>query len=270
MVPVTLKSGWNRERKKCLFSSNCVSSRIYFFSVSGKKTSYIFVFFLLAKSARLTCALAFFLNEKVYAYSNGIYSSSYLWFWVSTIASNAQKRKKFCFVIPGVVLLCKSEHFFIKLWHDLKRLGLKIVRAKNFRIASSNFDLFFSWVTINKAKNYYITFTFEENSLYTSKNSLVSLFPANCQKNIWSKMSKRAAESADSSSQPPIKKVQFEPILIGPISTLEEMDMKVLQFQNKKLAQVKKICPFIFFFYLKNLKIFLLFRRVGGLGLFGP
>ncbi|XP_015514914.1 E3 ubiquitin-protein ligase Bre1 isoform X2 [Neodiprion pinetum] len=50
-------------------------------------------------------------------------------------------------------------------------------------------------------------------------------------------MSKRPADSGDSGSQPPIKKVQFEPILIGPISTLEEMDMKVLQFQNKKLAQ---------------------------------
>ncbi|KAK0162907.1 hypothetical protein PV327_006638 [Microctonus hyperodae] len=50
-------------------------------------------------------------------------------------------------------------------------------------------------------------------------------------------MSKRLAESGDMSSQPPIKKVQFEPILIGPISTLEEMDMKVLQFQNRKLAQ---------------------------------
>lgn len=51
-------------------------------------------------------------------------------------------------------------------------------------------------------------------------------------------MSKRpAGDSGDSGSQPPIKKVQFEPILIGPISTLEEMDMKVLQFQNKKLAQ---------------------------------
>ncbi|KAK0086594.1 hypothetical protein PV325_002903 [Microctonus aethiopoides] len=50
-------------------------------------------------------------------------------------------------------------------------------------------------------------------------------------------MSKRSAESGDMSSQPPIKKVQFEPILIGPISTLEEMDMKVLQFQNRKLAQ---------------------------------
>ncbi|KYN03818.1 E3 ubiquitin-protein ligase Bre1 [Cyphomyrmex costatus] len=50
-------------------------------------------------------------------------------------------------------------------------------------------------------------------------------------------MSKRPPDNGDSSSQPPIKKVQFEPILIGPISTLEEMDMKVLQFQNKKLAQ---------------------------------
>ncbi|XP_066601634.1 E3 ubiquitin-protein ligase Bre1 isoform X2 [Prorops nasuta] len=50
-------------------------------------------------------------------------------------------------------------------------------------------------------------------------------------------MSKRPADNGDSVSQPPIKKVQFEPILIGPISTLEEMDMKVLQFQNKKLAQ---------------------------------
>lgn len=49
-------------------------------------------------------------------------------------------------------------------------------------------------------------------------------------------MSKRAAEES-SSGQPPIKKVQFEPHLIGPVSTLEEMDIKVLQFQNKKLAQ---------------------------------
>lgn len=54
-------------------------------------------------------------------------------------------------------------------------------------------------------------------------------------------MSKRAAEDSSNggSSQPPIKKVHFEPHLIGPVSTLEEMDIKVLQFQNKKLAQVK-------------------------------
>lgn len=55
-------------------------------------------------------------------------------------------------------------------------------------------------------------------------------------------MSKRAAEDPSGTSgggnQPPIKKVHFEPHLIGPVSTLEEMDIKVLQFQNKKLAQV--------------------------------
>ncbi|XP_014280259.1 E3 ubiquitin-protein ligase Bre1 isoform X5 [Halyomorpha halys] len=51
-------------------------------------------------------------------------------------------------------------------------------------------------------------------------------------------MSKRNAEQeGGNASQPPQKKVQFEPVRIGPISTLEEMDIKVLQFQNKKLAQ---------------------------------
>ncbi|XP_011186865.1 E3 ubiquitin-protein ligase Bre1 [Zeugodacus cucurbitae] len=59
-------------------------------------------------------------------------------------------------------------------------------------------------------------------------------------------MSKRAAEEsggggstagATNLGQPPIKKVHFEPHLIGPVSTLEEMDIKVLEFQNKKLAQ---------------------------------
>uniref|UniRef100_A0A336K392 E3 ubiquitin protein ligase n=1 Tax=Culicoides sonorensis TaxID=179676 RepID=A0A336K392_CULSO len=52
--------------------------------------------------------------------------------------------------------------------------------------------------------------------------------------------SKRSADDSGgnaASNQPPIKKVHFEPHLIGPISTLEEMDIKVLQFQNKKLAQ---------------------------------
>lgn len=52
-------------------------------------------------------------------------------------------------------------------------------------------------------------------------------------------MSKRTADDGgNGSNQPPIKKVHFEPHLIGPVSTLEEMDIKVLQFQNKKLAQV--------------------------------
>ncbi|CAG9773524.1 unnamed protein product [Ceutorhynchus assimilis] len=51
-------------------------------------------------------------------------------------------------------------------------------------------------------------------------------------------MSKRQAEDAGSSNNlPPIKKIHFEPHLIGPVSTLEEMDIKVLRFQNKKLAQ---------------------------------
>lgn len=53
-------------------------------------------------------------------------------------------------------------------------------------------------------------------------------------------MSKRNADDSIAAiGQPPIKKVQFEPHLIGPVSTLEELDIKVLQFQNKKLAQVK-------------------------------
>lgn len=48
---------------------------------------------------------------------------------------------------------------------------------------------------------------------------------------------KRPADEVVPGGQPPIKKVHFEPHLMGPISTLEEMDIKVLQFQNKKLAQ---------------------------------
>lgn len=56
-----------------------------------------------------------------------------------------------------------------------------------------------------------------------------------------SKMSKRNADDGIAAiGQPPIKKVQFEPHLIGPVSTLEELDIKVLQFQNKKLAQVNE------------------------------
>ncbi|XP_062135770.1 E3 ubiquitin-protein ligase Bre1 [Drosophila sulfurigaster albostrigata] len=64
-------------------------------------------------------------------------------------------------------------------------------------------------------------------------------------------MSKRSADDASgagsggssclaaaaAAGQPPIKKVHFEPHLIGPVSTLEELDIKVLEFQNKKLAQ---------------------------------
>lgn len=40
------------------------------------------------------------------------------------------------------------------------------------------------------------------------------------------------------SGAPLCKKVQFEPVRLGAVSSLEEMDMRVLQFQNKKLSQV--------------------------------
>uniref|UniRef100_A0A2P2I871 E3 ubiquitin protein ligase n=1 Tax=Hirondellea gigas TaxID=1518452 RepID=A0A2P2I871_9CRUS len=48
---------------------------------------------------------------------------------------------------------------------------------------------------------------------------------------------KRPLEDAGRSSSPPPKKVQFEPMQLGPISTLEEMDVKTLKFQNHKLYQ---------------------------------
>jgi len=50
-------------------------------------------------------------------------------------------------------------------------------------------------------------------------------------------MSKRNNDEG-ASDEPPLKKVQFEPVRLGPISTMEDLDMKVLQYQNKKLAQV--------------------------------
>lgn len=53
-------------------------------------------------------------------------------------------------------------------------------------------------------------------------------------------MSKRSNDEG-ASEEPPIKKVQFEPVRLGPISTMEDLDMKVLQHQNKKLAQVNTI-----------------------------
>ena len=54
-------------------------------------------------------------------------------------------------------------------------------------------------------------------------------------------MSKRSSDDSQaggSLAPPQCKKVQFEPIRLGAITSLEEMDMKVLQFQNKKLSQV--------------------------------
>jgi len=53
-------------------------------------------------------------------------------------------------------------------------------------------------------------------------------------------MSKRNNDEVGS-EDPPLKKVQFEPVRLGSISTMEDLDMKVLQYQNKKLAQVNII-----------------------------
>jgi len=50
-------------------------------------------------------------------------------------------------------------------------------------------------------------------------------------------MSKRPLDEGGSTSAPAAKKVQFDPVQLGPISTLEEMDMKTLRFQNHKLEQ---------------------------------
>lgn len=49
------------------------------------------------------------------------------------------------------------------------------------------------------------------------------------------------------------KKVVFEPMRIGPISTLEEMDIKVLKFQNKKLAMVQWALFLILSFFMNIL-----------------
>jgi len=50
-------------------------------------------------------------------------------------------------------------------------------------------------------------------------------------------MSKRPLDEGGSTSAPAPKKVQFDPVQLGSISTLEEMDMKTLRFQNHKLEQ---------------------------------
>lgn len=59
-------------------------------------------------------------------------------------------------------------------------------------------------------------------------------------------MSKRNNDEGGS-EEPPVKKVQFEPVRLGPISTMEDLDMKVLQYQNKKLAQVYKYIKIQYF-----------------------
>lgn len=68
---------------------------------------------------------------------------------------------------------------------------------------------------------------------------------------------KRPLEDGRGSSPPP-KKVQFEPVQLGPISTLEEMDVKTLKFQNHKLYQVCLIQPIVVFIYLTVNELFML------------
>jgi len=50
-------------------------------------------------------------------------------------------------------------------------------------------------------------------------------------------MSKRQAETEPGGVEPPAKKIVFEPLQLGAISNLEELDLKTLQFQNRKLGQ---------------------------------
>jgi len=50
-------------------------------------------------------------------------------------------------------------------------------------------------------------------------------------------MSKRVAEGEPGGSEPPAKKIVFEPLQLGSITNLEELDVKTLQFQNRKLGQ---------------------------------
>eukprot|EP00092_Neocalanus_flemingeri_P012793 GFUD01013785.1.p1 GENE.GFUD01013785.1~~GFUD01013785.1.p1 ORF type:complete len:986 (-),score=400.54 GFUD01013785.1:373-3291(-) len=50
-------------------------------------------------------------------------------------------------------------------------------------------------------------------------------------------MSKRQADTDPAGAEPPAKKIVFEPLQLGAISNLEELDLKTLQFQNRKLGQ---------------------------------
>ena len=50
-------------------------------------------------------------------------------------------------------------------------------------------------------------------------------------------MSKRQAESEPGGAEPPAKKIVFEPLQLGAINNIEELDIKTLQFQNRKLGQ---------------------------------
>ncbi|XP_023342081.1 E3 ubiquitin-protein ligase Bre1 [Eurytemora carolleeae] len=50
-------------------------------------------------------------------------------------------------------------------------------------------------------------------------------------------MSKRGADEDPGGVEPPTKKIVFEPLQLGSITNLEELDVKTLQFQNRKLGQ---------------------------------
>jgi hypothetical protein len=46
-------------------------------------------------------------------------------------------------------------------------------------------------------------------------------------------MYKRPAEGETGGSEPPAKKIVFQPLQLGAITNLEELDFKTLQFQNR-------------------------------------
>jgi len=47
-------------------------------------------------------------------------------------------------------------------------------------------------------------------------------------------MFKRAAEGEAGGGEPPAKKIVFQPLQLGAITNLEELDLKTLQFQNRQ------------------------------------
>ena len=46
-------------------------------------------------------------------------------------------------------------------------------------------------------------------------------------------MSKRGADEDPGGVEPPTKKIVFEPLQLGSITNLDELDVKTLQFQNR-------------------------------------
>jgi len=57
-------------------------------------------------------------------------------------------------------------------------------------------------------------------------------------------MYKRAAEGeAGGGGEPPAKKIVFQPLQLGAITNLEELDLKTLQFQNRQESSVPDPSP---------------------------